>query len=156
MTQKPADELVKVVEATARKLKSLDEILVRSKPDPDRWSIQEILGHLLDSAANNHHRFVRAQAVTEFDFPGYEQESWVGVQGYQDSSWPDLVQLWRLYNLHLAQVIRRIPAEQLETICRISPYEPVTLGYLVQDYPVHMTHHLQQIEQIAAAASDQH
>ena len=81
MTQKPADELVKVVEATARKLKSLDEILVRSKPDPDRWSIQEILGHLLDSAVNNHHRFVRAQAVAEFDFPGYEQESWVGRSG---------------------------------------------------------------------------
>ncbi len=126
---------------------------MRSKPAPDRWSIQEILGHLLDSAANNHHRFVRAQAVEKFDFPGYEQESWVSVQGYQDGSWLDLVALWRLYNLHLARVIRRIPEKQLETICRIGSYEPVTLGYLVQDYLVHMTHHLQQIEQIGVSAS---
>ena len=64
MTEKTADELVGIVEAAALKLKSLDGNLVRSKPGPDRWSVQEILGHLLDSAANNHHRFVRAHSRT--------------------------------------------------------------------------------------------
>ena len=30
-------------------------------PAPGRWAKKEVVGHLIDSAANNHQRFVRAQ-----------------------------------------------------------------------------------------------
>ena len=68
---------------------------------------------------NNHHRFVRAQQVKELTFPAYEQEHWVSSQGYGERPWPELVDLWRLYNRHLAHVISLIPEERLAVMCVI-------------------------------------
>ena len=101
----------------------------------------------LGSAANNHQRFVRAQDGEVLIFPRYEQDAWVRTQDYQSRSWLDLITFWRIYNQHLAHVIRRIPAAKLGRECRIEPGEPVTLGYLVEDYLVHLRHHLTQIDQ---------
>src|ERR1700730_12660219 len=78
-------------------------------PASGKWSPKEIVGHLIDSASNNHQRFVRAQFTDDLVFPGYEQEAWVSVQRYQEASWTDLVGLVHLFNLHLARVIEAIP-----------------------------------------------
>src|SRR5262245_6674145 len=72
---------------------------------PEKWSRKQVLGHLIDSAANNHQRFVRAQLTQELVLPGYEQEKWVAVQHYQDESWETLVALWHQYNRHLLHVM---------------------------------------------------
>ncbi len=93
MTDRTADELLELVETTAQTLASYSQELARKKPAPGKWSIQEILGHLMDSAVNNHHRFVRAQEVEVLTFPDYQQDHWVGVQGYNESPWPEL-NLW--------------------------------------------------------------
>lgn len=145
MTDTLADELGRLVDTTARHLQTLDPAHVTVRPAPEKWSIQELLGHLLDSAVNNHHRFVRAQAVDELVFPKYEQDEWVAAQHYAERDWPTLIELWRLYNHHLAHVIRNLPQDKLDVTCRIGPYDPVTLGFLVEDYLVHLKHHLNQI-----------
>lgn len=147
MIDETANELIHIVESTAERLRKIDENMARLKPNPAKWSIQEILGHLVDSATNNHQRFVRAQEVDVLAFPKYEQDHWVRVQGYNESSWSDLIELWRLYNLHLSQVIARLPEEKLAMECKIGPNEPVSLEYLVKDYVVHLKHHLKQIEE---------
>ncbi len=145
MVDEVARKLVEIVDTTAEKLRSLDAAVASAKPAADKWSIQEILGHLVDSAANNHQRFVRAQLVDSLTFPKYEQDSWVSLQAYNETPWPELIELWRLANRHLARVIGRIPEAQLLTSCRIDPYKPVTLKFLVEDYLVHLEHHLRQI-----------
>src|ERR1017187_382869 len=66
------EELLKTV---PKRLVDLADDAVSHKPAPNRWSKKEILGHLIDSAANNHQRFVRAQSTPRLEFPGYEQES---------------------------------------------------------------------------------
>ncbi|HEX7069580.1 MAG TPA: DinB family protein, partial [Rhodothermales bacterium] len=111
-------------------------------------SIQQLLGHLIDSAANNHQRFVRAQHANPLVFPKYEQDDWVNVQRYEELPWSDVVDLWFSYNRHLAHVMRRIPARAREVECRIGPYEPVSLAYIVLDYNTHLRHHLAQIDAI--------
>jgi hypothetical protein len=140
-----AVDLLQVVDSAAERLCTLQDPEVSHPRAPGKWSPKEILGHLIDSASNNHHRFVRAQEVDALTFPKYAQEHWVRVQGYHESSWPELVELWRLYNRHLAQVIGRIPPERLDTVCTITPNAPVTLGFLVEDYLEHLKHHLRQI-----------
>ena len=126
------------------RLRRMPEAEVARRPAPGRWSKKEILGHLIDSAGNNHQRFVRAQLAAELDFPRYEQEDWVRCQGYAAADWALLVELWSAYNRHLAWVLDRLPAERLTVTCRIGPYEPVTLAALAEDYVRHLDHHLAQ------------
>ena len=109
------------------------------------WSRKQVIGHLIDSASNNHQRFVRAALQTSLDFPGYDQTGSVRVQAVQDADWQLLVALWAVYNRYLAHVIAQLPSSILETVCRIGPSDPVTLGFLATDYVVHLGHHLSQL-----------
>ena len=140
-----AESLTRVVEDASAELRALDDTVVGAKAEPGVWSAKEILGHLVDSAANNHQRFVRAQQSARLVFPKYEQDAWVAAQDYQSCSWTELVEFWRLYNRHLAHLIRHIRPETLNVECVIEPYSPVSLEYLIEDYIAHLQHHLKQI-----------
>jgi hypothetical protein len=144
-----------VVSATER-LRAISAEQSARKSSPDKWSIKEVLGHLIDSAANNHQRFVRAQFTDDLVFPGYEQEKWVNAQRYNAEDWSDMVQLWSSYNLHLLHVIATIPEATLMrarirhnldqiALNPVDQNDPATLDYFVRDYLVHMKHHLDQI-----------
>src|ERR1043165_7115315 len=97
-----------VVDATAR-LREIPVMESRKKIAADDWAPIEVLGHLIDSAANNHQRFVRAQFTDDLVFPGYEQNYWVSSQMYAEESWLELIQLWSSYNLHLHQAASVLP-----------------------------------------------
>lgn len=107
-----------------------------------QWSRKQILGHLIDSASNNHQRFVRAQVSPGSSFPKYQQEEWVAAQLYADRPWLELVALWAAYNRHLLHLMEVAP--QPATI-RVGDAEPVTLEFLMTDYVRHLKHHLDQI-----------
>ena len=146
-----ADELTRVTDAAASDLRAIDDARAGSKPKADVWSVKEILGHLIDSASNNHQRFVRAQLSAELTIPDYEQNRWVSSQDYQSRPWGELIDLWVHYNHHLAHVIRRIPDAAAGVPCRLGKNEPITLTALVQHYLGHVRHHLEQIEQRLAS-----
>lgn len=146
-----AADLKKIVSDSRDWLLSFDEDVVRHKPKPERWSIAEVIGHLIDSACNNHQRFIRAQEADELTFPKYDQNAWVAGSNYHQCDWSNVVQLWFLYNMHLAHVIEQIPDGQLTTPCTITPYETCTLGFLVQDYLDHLNHHLEKIRERTAS-----
>jgi hypothetical protein len=117
-----------------------------SKPrSAGKWTRQQILGHLIDSAANNHQRFVRAQAVPELRLAGYAQDHWVASQRYADRRWSDLIEFWSAYNHHLAHIIAGIPESLRETPCEIGDGPVVTLAYIALDYVGHIQYHLNQI-----------
>lgn len=140
-----ADDLrLEVSRAAARLLSLSDDAAAASRGD-GKWTRKEILGHLIDSAANNHQRFVRAQLTSPFVWPGYEQDAWVSVHGYSNRSWRELVDVWAALNAHVAYVIEHVPADRLSTECRIGSDEPNTLEWLMRDYLRHMRHHLGQI-----------
>jgi hypothetical protein len=135
-----------LVDSKAPLLRAMDLADVTSKPSPNQWAKKEILGHLIDSASNNHQRFVRGQLEAELRFPGYQQEGWVKAQDYIASDWTILVDLWAAYNRHLAYVIGRIDEVHLNKPCRIGENAPVSLEYIIEDYIEHMKHHLAQLE----------
>jgi len=138
-------EFEEILNSVPRRLGDLSDEAVSAKPDPATWSKKEILGHLIDSAANNHQRFVRAQRSNPFEGPGYEQEFWVASQNYQKESWPDMVNLWLLYNRHLLHVLKAMPSEVLPHECRIGSYPVMTLEEVAVDYVRHMQGHLDEL-----------
>ncbi len=146
MTDRVSKALRTIVDDIGPRLRVVDESVAATKSRPDVWSAKEVLGHLIDSAANNHHRFVRAQQAAPYEGPGYDQDVWVRAQDYQSRPWLELVDLWVAYNRHLAHVIAGIPDTALSGQCRVGSYPPCTLAYLVDDYVVHLQNHLTQIE----------
>lgn len=145
MIRTAIEELRTTLDESSQEMASFSEEEGSEKPAPDTWSKKEILGHLIDSAANNHQRFVRAQLSAELKLPGYEQSAWVSTQHYQNESWQALLQLWRSYNLHILHIVSAIPESALHNFCFIGENEPVTLEFLIQDYVRHLKHHVQQI-----------
>lgn len=116
-----------------------------NRPSGKGWSRREELGHLVDSAVNNHARFVRAATLGPYEGPGYDQAAWVAIHGYAGMPWPELVETWRAHNAILVPLLRAVPDARLATPCAVGGSAPVTLGALVEDYVLHMQHHLDQI-----------
>ena len=135
------------VARSVKQMQQMDPSVVTTKPRPEKWSKQEILGHLIDSAVNNYHRFVRAQHGAAADFPCYRQDDWVAAQHYNERPWPELVALWSTLNHHLAHVIERIPENCGDAPVNFNEDRPAALSYVVSDYLEHMRRHLCQIVQ---------
>jgi hypothetical protein len=144
MTQ-TADRLARILAATPLRLADISADDASHSSTPGHWSKKQILGHLIDSAANNHQRFVRAQLAATYEGPTYEQERWVATQSYATENWPDLVNLWLLYNRHLLHIIRNTPEAPLAVPCAIGGSAPVPLSEVMSSYVDHMEHHLAQI-----------
>lgn len=138
------EEFRSTIEAATTQLRAITEAASSERPAPTKWSKKEIIGHLIDSASNNHQRFVRLQLGDQLSLPGYEQEGWVGVQQYQNESWEQLVQLWKSYNLHLLHLMAHVLEDKLQNTCAIGGNPPVTLEFIMVDYVRHMRHHLKQ------------
>jgi DinB superfamily len=146
-----SEQLLFVIEAAEPKLREISALESTKPVLPGGWSRRQVMGHLIDSASNNHQRFVRATLQSSLDFPGYDQEGNVRVQAPQEADWLLLVSLWAAYNRYLAHIIARLPAAKLEAACRIGGREPVTLGFIASDYLTHMVHHLSQIGAVDSA-----
>jgi hypothetical protein len=112
---------------------------------PGGWTRKQILGHLLDSAANNRQRFVRAAIDGQYAGPGYEQDAWVAIHGYTDQPWATLLGWWVTDHEILAAVVDRIPENRMGASCIVATDAPVTLRFLIEDYIAHQRWHLKQI-----------
>ena len=158
------EDLRTVVAQAVERLRDLPDSVVSMRPSPDAWSIKEVIGHLVDSAANNHHRFVRARSQANLVFSGYAQEDWVVAQDYNTAPWPELLDFWKAYNFHIARVMKLVPesvrfkAHEEHNLDVVAFHPPAdgqsaTLEHLMADYVAHLKHHLRQVEEIMKSVS---
>jgi hypothetical protein len=139
-----ANDLCAALEAVVT-LRQIDETNASIRPGPGQWSKKEILGHLIDSAANNHQRFVWLQLMPRIDLRQYDGDAWVRVQRYQDRSWREVVDLWEMYNTQLAYLIRHVDSNALRNTWDVPDGTTQDLEFIMRDYVVHLRHHLDQI-----------
>jgi hypothetical protein len=123
----------------------LPALATSDAPTDGHWSQKQILGHLIDSAANNHQRFVRAQLDTGLISQGYAQDQWVETERFDDREWNDLVAFWLAYNRHLLHLMTHVRRDRLDSKIRIAGDDPVTLQFVMIDYVRHLKHHLEQL-----------
>lgn len=141
------EELRKVVTEFTSKISSIPEQAFKAKPDPKKWSKQEVLGHLIDSAQNNLRRFIVGQYATSPPQIVYDQDYWVQSNNYANASKNDTIQLWRLINEQICSVLAGMPSANYSKTCNTSKnaIDLRTLQWLAEDYVKHMKHHLNQI-----------
>ena len=138
-------EFERVLDESAKKLLKYSEDESGKKPAPDKWGKKEILGHLIDSAANNHQRFVRMQLDNNLKLQSYEQEQWVSIQHYNTVSWNELIRFWEAYNFQLLHILWNINPAKLLNTATIGNHDEMTLEFIIEDYVGHLKHHLNQI-----------
>jgi DinB superfamily len=141
-----AVQLQDLIRTTFDRLSMMPDELAKKPLSPGKWSRKEVVGHLVDSAANNHQRFVRAALKDELRYPGYQQTGWVALQNYREEAWGDLLALWKAFNLHIAHVIESIPEERFDQLLVVGENEPVTLRFLIEDYVDHLRKHVGQLQ----------
>jgi len=130
-----AARLERVLAHAPATLKLISEEESCARADTARWSKKEMLGHLIDSASNNHQRFLRALLTPAVEFPGYAQDEWVQAQQYQARPWSELIGLWTALNRHLLALVSANPS--------VPPA-------LLDDYVRHLEHHLDGIQGVGA------
>lgn len=141
--KKTAKKLLQHCHQVPKATKKWNETELRYRPAEGKWSKKEILGHLIDSAANNHQRFVRA-ARGEHPVISYAQNEWVAIEDFQNEKTAVLLRLWENYNRHLAHLLLRLSPEQLEKTLEMGG-ETVSLRFCAEDYLRHLEHHLRQM-----------
>ena len=145
-----ASDIENTVSAAYQRLISLPDETIETRPNHGDWSVKEIVGHMIDSASNNHQRFVRLQVADGLVLPDYSQDNdtWVSIQSYQEAPWDELLALWRHFNLHLSYVIRSVNAKCIDHIWVVDEDTWVSLGELMVGYLSHLKDHLQQINNL--------
>lgn len=142
MTKKSIERLQFLCDTIPSLLTAIEEQNFSAKPNPEKWSKKEILGHLIDSATNNHHRLIRGQ-FENVPTITYEQNNWNKCNFYQQIGNKQLISFWTAYNKQLLELIKRIPQNKLEN--KVQTENLVTLQFIIDDYVKHLEHHLKQI-----------
>ena len=143
---KYSEQLINSINEKIKILLSLTEDKFNSTPTGMIWTRKEVLGHLIDSASNNHHRFIKIQDdETSFNIIPYTQDDWVKRNNYANQSSDTLITLWYYYNTHLAHAIRNIPEHVFDKKCILKDNSTTDFEFIVSDYIKHLNHHLEEI-----------
>jgi hypothetical protein len=141
-----ASELLTIIAEYVPKFLAIPENEFRAKPNPKKWSKQEVVGHLIDSAQNNLRRFVVGQYDDQPNIV-YSQDFWVQASQYNRMKQDDVIALWRLLNQQIAAVLSYMPKENYSRDVNTGKgkLELHTLQWLATDYIKHLKHHINQI-----------
>lgn len=151
-----------ILEKEEPMLKILSEDVITNRFNSQGRSIKMLLGHLIDSASNNHQRMVRLQYAPRVGysipdgergllvFPDYTQDNnlWLQLQNYQNEDWNTLVQLWKFYNLHIIQVIQSVDESKLNNYWLDYEGNQVTLHDMIMGYTGHLELHIGHIHEL--------
>ncbi len=145
-----AEGIGAVVAEWDARLRNLPTDVINGPRNRQNRNIRQIVGHLVDSASNNHQRIVRLQYNAVLEFPDYRQDNdrWIVLQDYETSDWQELTALWKYYNLHLMHVIRAVRTDALDNRWADFEGNEVTLREMIAGYLDHLNLHLGEIEKL--------
>lgn len=141
------DDLRGIISKYTALFSNFSEEQLQQKPAPDKWSRKEVIGHLIDSGQNNLRRFIVGQYETTPPKIVYEQNFWVSTCDYSHMKGSDIINLWRLVNIQIVNVLSSMDEKNYQKTCDTSKQstELKTLEWLATDYVKHLKHHINQV-----------
>jgi hypothetical protein len=144
------EQIGQIISEWNLKLLALPVKMITDNRNKQNRTIKQILGHLTDSAVNNHHRIVRLQYTEKLVFPDYRQDNdtWIKIQNFQQEKWENLVVFWKYYNMHLIHIIENIDPEFLKNTWTDFEGTIETLDSIVKGYLCHLNLHINEIKEL--------
>ncbi len=144
------NEIRKTLDEWEQTLFSLPEEVITNRYNHQNRTIKQLLGHLIDSASNNHQRMTRLQYNSHLIFPDYTQDNdrWIAIQDYQHADWQNLVLLWKAYNLHIIHLIKSMDKSMLNNHWIDFEGNQVSLLAMIEGYPLHLNLHMNEIRSL--------
>lgn len=132
-------------------LLNLTEEQITIKRNAQKRNIKQILGHLIDSSVNNHHRLVRLQYLKRLFFPDYQpdNDTWIHIQNYENRDWKTLVQFWKAYGLHISYIMNQVNENDLDNLWTDGFIKPVSLEEIIIGFSKHFELHLNEIKELS-------
>lgn len=138
-------------------VRGLTEQDLRTFPPPNspadlgKWSIQQIIIHLLDSDLVASDRMKRIIAMDNPRLEGYDESKFVERLFYDDQPAEKAIQLFESNRQMTAIILRKLPAEAFARLGQHSERGPVTLESQVKLYIKHLDNHIGFIHRKRAA-----
>ena len=154
-------ELKKYLEAAEKNPKQvagavvgLPEKVMRYKPAPEVWCIQEILGHLADTEIVYGYRLRQMLADQKPVIAPMDQNDWARNLGSLETPPAELIALYGLNRHGNLRLLQRLKPEDLGK----SAYHPetkqdFTVAQLIERMATHGATHLEQIEKLKREAT---
>jgi hypothetical protein len=148
--QKASRKIEELISGWESILLNLTEEQITLKRNRQNRNIKQIVGHLIDSSVNNHHRIVRLQYLKRLCFPDYQpdNDTWIEIQNYENRDWKTLVQFWKQYGLHISYIMRQVNAKDLDNLWTDGFIKPLTLENIIVGFPEHFQLHLNEIKEL--------
>lgn len=145
-----SERVEKLISAWEVKLLQLPIEIRTDRINNQNRTIKQIMGHMIDSACNNHQRIVRLQYNKELTFPDYREDNdtWIDIQKYQNEDWSLMINLWKFYNLHISHLFINVDESCLTNYWTDSEGSKVTLHEMIEGYLVHLELHLFEINDL--------
>lgn len=143
---------IKVQRTTAAKLDKLVRGLtpkqLKWRPDPGKWSIAEILAHLVDAEIVGSWRMRSVIGENGITIQPFDQDAWASAFQYAKRDAKQSLKMFRLLRENNLAMLKEIPRETWDNYGMHLERGKETIAHLVRMFAGHDTNHVLQIERI--------
>lgn len=127
-------------------VEGLSEQLLTWKPDSNTWSIQEIIGHLVDSNIVNSYRIRKIISEPVTQIVSFEHENWVNSQQFGETDISELLNVYDALTRYNSLLLKKLSEEQWNKN-GLKQNESITVAHIIDEFICnHVNKHLGQIE----------
>lgn len=132
-------------------VEGLSEEELRFHPEPDKWSIHQIVIHATDDEILSTHRLRKVLAEEEPLLLSFDQSAWSDNLGYELLDREQHLLLFQTLRVSMLPLLGNLTPEQLERVGKYPDGVQYTFKELLKLRVKHVRDHLAQIERVKLA-----
>lgn len=139
------DDINKALEKNTRQFRKFLKKIPAKKIDyayaPGKWTIREMLQHIIDAERVFTYRAVTFSRLDPAPLPGFDENTWAIHSGAADRRWNDLVDEFKSLRSATEYLFASFTETQLKFIGQANgrPLNAYTIGFII---PGHVAHHI--------------
>ena len=130
-------------------IKNLNKKQLAQRPEPNKWSIAEILAHLADAELVLSWRMRSVIGANGVTIQAFDQDVWAEIFGYAQRNPKTSLNLFRTLRENNVTMLKSLPKEKWENYGMHQERGKETIAHIVRMIAGHDLNHLAQVESIA-------